>query len=68
MLSMSSFDLQYSEQAFKVKNGHLEHLLKLKDYDTLESLLPTYLCTSLPLNVYIVDFRDRWDHWVHRFL
>jgi hypothetical protein len=53
--------------AFKVKNGHLEQLLKNKDYAKIEHLLPIYLCKVKFPNI-IVDFRDKWDHWINRFM
>lgn len=35
------------EQVIKVENVYLEHLLKQKDYDKLEELLPKFICKEL---------------------
>ena len=41
--------------------------MKDKDYAKIEQLLPIYLCRHSFTNT-IVDFRDKWDHWINRFM
>ena len=47
-----------SYMVLKIQNGHLNHLLKTKQIEKLQELLPAYLQGD----------PERWAHWLNRVM